>query len=242
MPPQGGNPKIVHELEITQNSLVDLSLLTGSGESHFLEAGVLRTSPGWTGAAQGVSGLDVVGARAAPFPRLRAQGACLMGDVGVRAPGEGSSMRPPVPAVRGVGLFPLDAGSFTAGKGLRAPTAAQFTAVGAPMAASVGARAAQCCGCRCGLTALPCRHRGGGGGRGERAGIVHRVSLHRQDLLRQGAPRGAGEPVRDVPLHSLTHHCMVDTFLSPCLSFFPTPHTYPGGGHDSVSPSLAGGQ
>ncbi|XP_026971902.1 peroxynitrite isomerase THAP4 isoform X3 [Sagmatias obliquidens] len=38
------------------------------------------------------------------------------------------------------------------------------------------------------------RHRGGGGGRGERAGAVHRVPLHCQDLLRQGAPRGADYP------------------------------------------------
>lgn len=58
-------------------------------------------------------------------------------------------------------------------------------------------------GCH-GLMALSCRHCGGGGGRGERAGAVHRIPLHRQDLLCQGAPRGAGEPV--IPLR---HHFVV---------------------------------
>lgn len=66
---------------------------------------------------------------------------------------------------------------------------------------------------------VPCRHRGGGGGRGERAGAVHRVPLHCQDLLRQGAPRGAGEPGWDrtapLPLHSI-----LEAWLSPITRFF----------------------
>ncbi|XP_060049596.1 peroxynitrite isomerase THAP4 isoform X1 [Erinaceus europaeus] len=35
------------------------------------------------------------------------------------------------------------------------------------------------------------RHRGSGRRRGERAGAEHRLSVHRQDLILQGAPRGA---------------------------------------------------
>lgn len=88
-------------------------------------------------------------------------------------------------------------------RGLVALMAAEFRSV-----ESMNAKMAVCHG----LMALPCRHCGGGGGRGERAGAVHRIPLHRQDLLCQGAPRGTGEPVLPLGRHfvvsaGLVAHC-----------------------------------